>query len=77
MDGTMVKTKEGVEKLYSIQGVKEKLGVSDTTVYKYINSGVLKASKIGREASPEHDTRQWRVKESDLNKFMESNDDKK
>ncbi|RJQ14874.1 DNA-binding protein [Candidatus Parcubacteria bacterium] len=49
------------EKLLTIEEVAEKLRVSTRTIIRYIESGRLKASKIGV----------WRIKESDLAHFLE------
>jgi|GEM_PF-2432939 len=49
--------------LYSLQQVAETLRVSERSVFRYIHSGRLKASKIGY----------WRIKLSDLRKFLEEN----
>lgn len=49
------------EKLLTIQEVAEILRVSTRSVNRYIELGKLKASKIGV----------WRIKESDLNAFLE------
>lgn len=49
------------EKLLTIEEVAEILRVSTRSVNRYIESGKLKASKIGV----------WRIKESDLNAFLE------
>lgn len=51
-----------IEKLFTIQEVAEILRVSGRSVTRYIESGKLKASKIGV----------WRIKESDLNAFLET-----
>ncbi|MBT3690153.1 helix-turn-helix domain-containing protein [bacterium] len=47
-------------KLYTLQEVAKILKVSEKSVYRYIKSGKLKATKIG----------QWRIKEEDLNKLI-------
>lgn len=49
------------EKLLTIEEVAEILRVSTRSVNRYIESGKLKASKIGV----------WRIKQSDLNAFLE------
>ena len=58
-----------MDKLLTIKEVAKILRVSERSVNRYIESGKLKASKIG----------QWRIKQSDLNKFLEkySNDKRK
>lgn len=50
-----------IEKLFTIEEVAEILRVHTRTVTRYIEAGKLKASKIGV----------WRIKESDLNSFLE------
>jgi len=50
-----------MDKLLTIKEVAKILRVSARSVNRYIESGKLKASKIG----------QWRIKQSDLNKFLE------
>jgi len=49
------------DKLLTIEEVAEILRVSTRSVTRYIESGRLVASKIGV----------WRIKQSDLNKFLE------
>lgn len=49
-----------MEKLYTIQEIADILKVSKKTIYRYIYSGKLKATKIG----------QWRIKKSDLDKLL-------
>ena len=49
-----------IDKLLTIREVAEILRVSERSVNRYIEAGKLKASKIG----------QWRIKESDLEKFL-------
>ncbi|MDD5658663.1 MAG: helix-turn-helix domain-containing protein [Actinomycetota bacterium] len=57
------------DKLLTIEEVAEVLRVSTRTVIRYIESGKLKASKIGV----------WRIKQSDVDVFLEktSNQNKK
>jgi excisionase family DNA binding protein len=50
-----------VEKYYSPEDVAEILGVKDRTVRAWLKSGKLKGKKLGRL---------WRVKESDLEEFI-------
>ncbi len=49
------------EKLLTIEEVAEILRVSTRSVIRYIEAGRLKASKLGV----------WRIKQSDLNTFLE------
>lgn len=49
------------DKLLNIEEVAAVLRVSTRTVVRYIDSGKLRASKIGV----------WRIKESDVNRFLE------
>ena len=49
------------DKLLTIEEVAEILRVSSRSVNRYIDSGRLKASKLGV----------WRIKQSDLDKFLE------
>lgn len=51
-----------VDKLFTIEEIAKILRVSGRSVTRYIESGKLKASKIGV----------WRIKESDLNIFLET-----
>jgi len=51
------------DKLLIIKEVAQILRVSERSVNRYIESGKLKASKIG----------QWRIKQSDLDEFLEKN----
>jgi excisionase family DNA binding protein len=50
-----------MEKLYTLPEIAEILKVSRKSVYRYIESGKLKASKA---------TGQWRIKQSDLDKLL-------
>ncbi len=50
-----------IEKLFTIEEIAEILRVHTRTVTRYIESGRLKASKLGV----------WRIKQSDLNAFLE------
>lgn len=50
-----------IEKLFTIEEVAKILRVHTRTVTRYIEAGKLKASKIGV----------WRIKESDLNSFLD------
>jgi len=50
-----------MDKLLTIKEVAKILRVSERSVNRYIESGRLRASRIG----------QWRIKQSDLNKFLE------
>jgi excisionase family DNA binding protein len=56
-----------VDKLLTIEEVANILRVSTRTIIRYIESGKLKASKIGV----------WRIKESDVNLFLEETSNKK
>lgn len=49
------------DKLLTIKEIAEILRVSERSVNRYIEAGKLKASKIG----------QWRIKQSDLDKFLD------
>jgi excisionase family DNA binding protein len=50
-----------VEKYYSTEDVAEILGFKEKTVREWLRTGKLKGKKIGRL---------WRVKESDLEEFI-------
>lgn len=50
-----------IDKLFTIEEVAKILRVSTRSVTRYIETGKLKASKIGV----------WRIKESDLKTFLE------
>ena len=50
-----------IDKLFTIEEVAKILRVSGRSVTRYIESGKLKASKIGV----------WRIKETDLRAFLE------
>ena len=52
-----------MDKLLTIKEVAEILRVSERSVNRYIESGRLRASRIG----------QWRIKQSDLEKFLKKN----
>lgn len=51
------------EKLHNLKEVAKMLSVSIRSVYRYIHSKRLRASKVGY----------WRIGESDLNKFLADN----
>lgn len=55
------------DKLLTIEEVAEILRVSERSVNRYIVSSKLKASKIGW----------WRIKQSDLDKFLEETSNQK
>lgn len=46
-----------------------KLTVSNTTIYRYIRAGSLKAYKIGGLSAKRH----WRIKAEDLDDFITRN----
>ena len=50
-----------MEKLYTLPEIAEILKVSRKSIYRYIKSGKLKATKA---------TGQWRIKQNDLNKLL-------
>ena len=55
-----------IEKLYTIAEVAEILQVSERSIFRYIKEGSkhhLNAFKVGRA---------WRIKESDLNRYINS-----
>ena len=56
-----------IEKLLTIEEVADILRVSTRTIIRYIESGRLRASKIGV----------WRIKESDVRLFLEETSNKK
>lgn len=51
------------EKFLTLQEVADRLRVSERSVFRYIHSGRLEATKVGY----------WRIKESDLEKFLKEN----
>ena len=55
-----------IDKLLTIEEVADILRVSTRTIIRYIESGKLKASKIGV----------WRIKESDVHLFLEETSNK-
>ena len=55
------------DKLFTIKEVAKYLRVSERSVLRYIEAGRLRASRIG----------QWRIKESDLEKFLKENSNTK
>ena len=56
-----------MEKLLTLTETAEYLRVSERSVLRYIKAGRLRASRIG----------QWRIKESDLEKFLKENSNTK
>ncbi len=49
-------------RLLSLEQVTKRLQLSKMTIYRYIKAGKIEAYKIGKE---------YRIKESDLGKFLE------
>jgi len=56
-----------VDKLLTLKETAKILRVSERSVMRYLKSGKLKGSKAG----------QWRIKESDLEKFLKENENNK
>jgi len=56
-----------MEKLLTLEETAKVLRVSTRTIMRYLKSGKLKASKVGR----------WRIKEGDLEKFLKGNSNEK
>jgi len=56
-----------MDKLLTLKETAKILRVSERTIMRYLKSGKLKASKVGR----------WRIKESDLEKFLKGNSNEK
>lgn len=57
-----------IEKLYTVAEIAEILQVSERTVFRYMQTDVknqLRAFKVGRA---------WRIKESELNRFISNQD---
>jgi len=54
------------DKLLTIKEVSKYLRVSERSVTRYIEAGRLRASKVGW----------WRIKEKDLDKFIDNNSNK-
>jgi len=52
-----------MDKLFTLKETAKILRVSERTIMRYLKSGKLKASKVG----------QWRIKQSDLDEFLEKN----
>lgn len=55
------------EKLYNLKEVAKLLRVSERSIFRYIHSGKLQATKIGY----------WRVSESGIKKFLKDNSNSK
>jgi len=56
-------TEADVEKLYTVEEVSEYLTLNPATIRQYLREGELQGIKLG--------PRQWRVKESALEAFLE------
>jgi len=56
-----------MDKLLTLKETAKLLRVSERTIMRYLKSGKLKASKVG----------QWRIKESDLDRFLKENENNK
>ncbi len=57
-----------MDKLLTAKQVSYRLGVCYNTVLKYFRTGEIIAFKLGGNGSSNH---QWRVKESELNAYIE------
>lgn len=55
-----------MDEILNTRQAAEKLGVSLTSVYKYIYAKQLKAHKLGGQTAKRH----WRIKVSDLEDFV-------
>ena len=51
-----------MEKIYTLNEVKEYLKISDPTIRRYIKSGKIKAQMVGR---------QYRITETELKSFLD------
>jgi len=56
-----------IDRLLTLKEVAKILRVSERSINRYIEAGRLRASRIG----------QWRIKESDLEKFLGENSNEK
>ncbi|MFA5348983.1 MAG: helix-turn-helix domain-containing protein [Candidatus Paceibacterota bacterium] len=56
-----------MEKIMTLKEAAKILRVSERTIMRYLKSGKLKASKVGR----------WRIRESNLEDFLKSNSNHK
>lgn len=56
-----------MDKLLTLKETAKMLRVSERTIMRYLKSGKLKASKVGR----------WRIKEGDLEIFLKKNENNK
>lgn len=56
-----------VNEFLTLKETAKKLRVSERSVFRYIHSGRLKASKVGY----------WRISEKDLKEFIKNNSNKK
>lgn len=56
-----------MEKLFTVREVADLLHISIVAVYSWIHGGMLPAIRIGKE---------WRVKERDLEEFLDSRQNK-
>lgn len=52
--------------ILTVRQVALKLTLSNTTIYRYIHAGSLKAYKIGGLSAKRH----WRIKTEDLDEFI-------
>jgi len=52
-----------MDKLLTLKETAKILRVSERTIMRYLKAGKLEASKVGK----------WRIKESDLEKFLKEN----
>ena len=52
-----------MEKVFNVKQVSEYLQISTKTILGYIKNGKLKAFKVGRE---------WRIRETSLNEFIQA-----
>jgi len=56
-----------MDKLLNVQEAADYLRVSTRSIFRYLKDGRLRASNIGR----------WRIKQSDLEKFLEQTSNQK
>jgi excisionase family DNA binding protein len=50
------------EEIFTVREVADRLRVTEQVVYKWLQAGKLKGIKVGRH---------WRVRESDLERFLQ------
>ncbi len=62
-----------MDKIFTVNQVREMLNCSHQSVYDWINNGQLKAFRLGAKGNKnKYNRKHWRIAEKDLIAFMET-----